>query len=482
MPVTSLFTRRTVLILAIILLAGLGARLYLLLHAPAFTAYNDSIEYFLPGYQLAHDGVFDLKAKRAPLYSLFLAGAIAALGPSLEAAVVFQHLLGLVSVVLVYLLGALTFGRPTGLLAAAGAALNGALLLTEHSIASETLFTPLLLAGLVLLLFGVRTGRGPPFLLAGLALGLAALTRPLGQALVPLAFGALLLQQRSWRQRLTSAGLLGLGCLLVVTPWVVRNALVHEVSSTAGGLGDALYARVRRHDPSFTFENLGPPPATAEAAVLQKRVFQLARQHKFGPEVRRALEKEFQLTPTQSDQLLRQTALQIIQQEPERYLRGTARMFTYLWLGFEKPVDDFWETRTKRKWAQAWPRSVRFVMQPDSRLTDQNQARVEALVGFFQDYRFSGLLAVLFLLGSARCLTGWRERGFVLILLPAVVFSQLLGYAALDGPLYRYRVPMQPLITLLAAGGLTWLAGQARVLASTRAQPRSAPAKSGAAG
>jgi 4-amino-4-deoxy-L-arabinose transferase-like glycosyltransferase len=481
MPISTLFSRRSILILGLILLVGLGARLFLILHAPTFTAYIDSLDYFYPGYRLAQDGQFELLAKRAPLYALFLGGTIATLGPSLEPAASVQHLLGLASVVLVYALGALAFGRPTGLLAALGVALNGALLLTEHSIASEALYTPLLLASLLLVLLGVRTGRWPLFLLAGLSLGLTALTRPVGQALLPLVLGALLLQRRAWRQRLATAGLLGFGFLLVVTPWIVRNALVNEVSATAGGLGDALYARVRRHDASFTFQDRGTPPAAPEAAALRKRVFQLAQQHKFGPEVRRALEKEFQLTPTQSDHLLREAALQVIRQEPARYLRGTASMFTYLWLGFEKSIDDFWETRAKPKWAQAWPRSIRFVMGPDDRLTEQNRARVEALVRFNQDYRFSGLLAVLTLLGSARCLTGWRQHGLVLLLLPAVVVTQLLVYAALDGPLYRYRVPMQPLITLLAAGGLTWLASQARTLLSARAAPRNAPAESGAA-
>jgi hypothetical protein len=39
------------------------------------------------------------------------------------------------------------------------------------------------------------------------------------------------------------------------------------------------------------------------------------------------------------------------------------------------------------------------------------------------------------------------------------VASQLLIYVALDGLTPRYRYPMQPLITLVACGGLTFLLG-----------------------
>ena len=67
------------------------------------------------------------------------------------------------------------------------------------------------------------------------------------------------------------------------------------------------------------------------------------------------------------------------------------------------------------------------------------------------------LFVLLFLLGTARCVASLRTWGLALTILPLVVCSQLLIYAALDGPLFRYRVPTQPLITLIAAAGFTYL-------------------------
>jgi hypothetical protein len=67
-----------------------------------------------------------------------------------------------------------------------------------------------------------------------------------------------------------------------------------------------------------------------------------------------------------------------------------------------------------------------------------------------------------------------------LLLLPLIAATQLLLYVALDGPLPRYRYPMQPLITLVASAGLTlmlaplissrvstWLSRQARLASSS---------------
>ena len=82
------------------------------------------------------------------------------------------------------------------------------------------------------------------------------------------------------------------------------------------------------------------------------------------------------------------------------------------------------------------------------------------------------LVGVLFLVGTIRCLADGRRRG--LALLPLIVISQLFLYAAIngyaegDGLQSRYRYPVQPLITLVAAGGLALLFVELR----TRGWPR----------
>src|SRR5699024_920408 len=117
----------------------------------------------------------------------------------LRSLVFAQHLLGVGIALLTYLLGRLTFGRAAGFLGGLLVALNGALILSGQSIMTETLFTALLLVTLVALLLAGRTGSWPLAILAGLGLGLTALTRPVAQALVilvPLAF--LVYTRRPW--------------------------------------------------------------------------------------------------------------------------------------------------------------------------------------------------------------------------------------------------------------------------------------------
>jgi 4-amino-4-deoxy-L-arabinose transferase-like glycosyltransferase len=449
--------------LAFILAIGATIRLVLASHAPAFTVTGqvDTVDFYSAGHNLVHSGEFQLPLKRAPLYPLFLSGIIATVGPTLETMALVQHALGLGSVVLVYLLGALAFGRGTGLLAAAGAALNGPVLLMEHTILSEALFTPLLLAGLLLLLLGLRSGRYVLFLLAGLALGLGALTRPVAQAILPLAVAAIAFQPRAWRSRLMFSCMLGVGFLLVVGPWLLRNQAVHGVPTISSGLGDSLFERVRHWDPTFDFRDQAEPIGNSQPARVRRRVFELAREHKFGSEVRSELRSEFRLTDAQSDAALREAAIQVIRQEPGRYLQGTIAMFLKLSLGFDKPLEDFFETRSKPKFAQVWPAQIRFVWESGIEPTEMDQTIVEALTSLYQDHRLGGLIAVLFLLGTARCVAARGHGG--LALLPLVVLTQLLIYVAADGPLSRYRYPLQPLITLLAAGGFMLLLSQARI-------------------
>ena len=76
---------------------------------------RDSISYFLPAWDLLNGYGFDLSIRRTPVYPGSCAGAMALFGEDLLAVAFAQHLLGIVSAVLVYVLGRLTVGRSAGL-------------------------------------------------------------------------------------------------------------------------------------------------------------------------------------------------------------------------------------------------------------------------------------------------------------------------------------------------------------------------------
>jgi 4-amino-4-deoxy-L-arabinose transferase-like glycosyltransferase len=444
-PGDGLMTPLTAALLGLTVLVAAVTRLTLIAHAPAFVLFGDSQEFYSTGQQLVQTGEFQPPLKRAPLYPLFLAGVGVALGPRLEMATLVQHVLGLGTVLLTYILGALTFGRATGLVAAFGVAINGSLLLMEHTINAEAVFTPVLLGGLVLLFAGLRTGRSMLFLAAGLVLGLGALARPAAQTILPLAFATVAVcapvrttalgrsARGRFRWRLTAGALVWLGFVLAVTPWLVRNYRVHGIMSISGGLGDSLVERTRRHDTGFEFQDRSQPNLEDERAAVRARVYELSPEHPGVGRLRRALQAELGLTDVQADAALRDAGMHVIRQQPEYYLQGTLVMFMKVLLGVERPIDEYWERRGNPYYVA-------------------DRTAVEMLTGLYQDGKVSGVIGVLLLIGAMSTMAAGRG----LPLLPLVVATQLLFYVALDGPLPRYRYPMQPLITLVACGGLTF--------------------------
>jgi 4-amino-4-deoxy-L-arabinose transferase-like glycosyltransferase len=150
-------------------------------------------------------------AYRAPGFPLLLAVVHVIGGHALLDERVAQVGVGVALVVLVYDIGRRLYGPRTALAAGLLAAVSPVLVLFDATLISEPLFTMLMLAAL-----SCALARRPA--LAGVLVGLAALTRPEGLALIPAV--ALLLANR--RAALV-ATLTALAC---VAPWTIRNAVV----------------------------------------------------------------------------------------------------------------------------------------------------------------------------------------------------------------------------------------------------------------
>jgi tetratricopeptide (TPR) repeat protein len=175
------------------------------------------------------DGVLDpafstTPCLRPPGYVWFLAAVFGVSGGSYAAPRVAQHLLGLLTVVLVYLLGRRAFGVLAGRYAAGLTALHWGLLYFEGELHAEALLLPLLLGGLLLALGGAERARSAA--LAGLVLGLACIVRP--NALLVLPCVTLWLawtrgRRAGARAGLGAAALLLFGGLVGIAPATLRN-------------------------------------------------------------------------------------------------------------------------------------------------------------------------------------------------------------------------------------------------------------------
>jgi 4-amino-4-deoxy-L-arabinose transferase-like glycosyltransferase len=162
-------------------------------------------------------------AYRMPGYPLF----IAAFSASVRTVRIAQAIIDTLTVLATYLLARRWLNKTPALLAAAAVAFNPFLIYFSALLLSETLFTSLLIWGLLLLLVH------PNFLMGGIILALSVLVRPSAVAL-PILMGiisvvihntpGLIPPRRSWL-RLPVGSTMLLLILLVLLPWAIRNKI-----------------------------------------------------------------------------------------------------------------------------------------------------------------------------------------------------------------------------------------------------------------
>jgi 4-amino-4-deoxy-L-arabinose transferase-like glycosyltransferase len=474
--------RAEVAAITVIASVALVLRLAFGLRAPPFVT-NDSLSYLLPGYDLLHGGGFVPLLKRPPLYPLFVGGVFGLFGEELRALTLVQHLLGVVTVVLTYGVGRLLYGSAVGTLAALLTALSGPLIVTEHYLMSEALFGMLLLAGLYAYLRGVRrtglppasssatAGEGESFpspsdgwekrgigwlALAGLLLGLAALTRPIAQLVMVLLVLALPLLMPRWRPILFGAVALVGVFAVTILPWMIRNEIVQGTFAVAGGSGEGLAVRTIRYDQQFDFRE--PPGGDPDRLTSRaRRIYRDEAGDGSAFELAARLRDELKVSDIEAERLMRSIALQAILRSPAYYLRGTADMFVQTFVG--RPV------RLRQDWTPwrniAWEQRVEHLLPGPTVAEDRSFARAERLATLYDPARFGLPLAALMLLGMVAAPAASRRRT---VLLGAIVLAVLLAGAALIGIEWRYRYPLDPLINVLVAGGIVVVVGLARTV------------------
>lgn len=133
---------------------------------------------------------------------------------------------------------------------------------------------------------------------------------------------------------------------------------------------------------------------------------------------------------------------------------GTLSMTGRLVRGSDPGLVDLWISVERDRVLQGWPQNLRWALATDRTRDDPdafNQARW--LLSIYRDDLWSGAsVLALAPLGAAWAFTAHRRTGAGVI--PLVVLTQIVLYVALDGPLFRYRFPYQPLVIVLGAAGL----------------------------
>jgi 4-amino-4-deoxy-L-arabinose transferase-like glycosyltransferase len=228
-------SRRIPYTLLAIMLAGLALRLWLWWRVPIHQPANDEWEYLRVARDLVagRGWVFyeQYRWLRAPLYPLFLAGSLWLAGGDLRWAALPNIMLSTGSIGLWYLLskGVVPRNATRGHRVGVFAATISAVLLPFATFASlwmsETLWTALFLSALLVVLCWSHRPRLGLAALAGLLFGLAALTRSVPLAAVPLLVIWMVASPRGAALRPRVLG--ALVCVAVmagtIAPWTIRN-------------------------------------------------------------------------------------------------------------------------------------------------------------------------------------------------------------------------------------------------------------------
>jgi len=448
------------LALVLVWLVAAALRAAFLVRAPVFVT-GDSESYLGPAFELARGLGFDLSLKRTPAYPGFVALVIGAWGEDLRALALAQHILGILTAVLTFVLGRLAFGWGVGLAAGLLTALNGALVLVGQTAMTEALFVPLVLGALTALVAALRTGRLPLYALAGLLLGAATLTRPVAQALVPLVPLAVLLVERHWRPTLVFSAV-ALGAFVVtLAPWVLRSASEQD-SASVGSLGQTLVGRTARHDRGqFVYYDPVVHDAEPDPYRLQaRRVLQQAAENgSSGKAIHTRLRRELGLSVAETDRLMRDLAIEAIQRRPDYYLQGTLQRFIRLSLGSVERLPAYQNTSdvARQRWEDP---ETRHLLAPTSVAEQRAAPAAGTLVSIYQPGYLGALLPLLAIAGLAITLVRGTTRPAAILGLAALVL--LFTSAALVGNVARYRFPEDPLLAVLACGAIAAVADAVR--------------------
>jgi hypothetical protein len=127
-----------------------------------------------------------------------------------------------------------------------------------------------------------------------------------------------------------------------------------------------------------------------------------------------------------------------------------------------------WRERTTRNWDNKWDPRLTALVDSPPRPEGPDYERADAIVSFFQPYRWRREIGLLLVLGCAAAAlrAAWRPA----LLVPAAAGLIVLASAALDGLVWRYRYPVDPLLAVTGAGGVQalWLASLALVRRAAR--------------
>jgi 4-amino-4-deoxy-L-arabinose transferase-like glycosyltransferase len=365
---------------------------------PDSKAYISLAKSLAAGKGYVYDSYFSNPPEyRAPLYAFLIALVYKTAGERNFLVQLLQSLFGSIVCLLVYGIGKRLFDESAGLVAAFFVSIYPFSVYLASVLLSEQIFVLFLLLGLYFLVCGKKSLNYFLISVAGICLGLGALARP-EMLIFILASGTHLLFHREFcfPRRLAAVLLLVFFSLLAISPWTIRNYIQHDefiLISTAGGK-------------NFWQGNNSRAGATDTSVVLAGEPKEILELMNTSP------------SPKTIENAYWSLAFNWIKQNPGKFL--------YLYL---------------RKFVNFWR------VTPDNITYVQNQK----LVNVFSACMLIPLY-IFSLLGIVKNRSRWRE--YLLLYLAILSFPFGLSFFVTS---FRFRMPLDSLLILLAAKGLLWI-------------------------
>jgi 4-amino-4-deoxy-L-arabinose transferase-like glycosyltransferase len=455
--------RHSNVLLVLILIAALAIRISLFLYVspkPMKLFTPDSYGYDQIAVNLLQHGAFSTQTQqpltpdleRTPGYPAMIAAVYALAGHSPEAVILLQLLLGVVIAGLTfYLAFLLGMSAWVGLLAAGYVAVEPVSAMTSNLLLTETMFTALLVAGILLLVLYWKSSRWRWLVIGAGFFGLAALTRPVSQFL-PLSLALIVVwtdRKMGWR-RAALAALLFTGISMSITySWAYRN-YTESGLFTLSTVSDINLVYYRAREVVASVEGVSQEEARRQ---LETRVAQILS----GRET----------TPSETASLQRQLAISIFTEHPSETAamaaRGTVRIFadpgysTACTLLDRDSTDlECFAGEATMNEADLWGIAL-------SRYSQMNPVQQLILI-------WSVLIATTGYLCSAWGLVRlFRERRWLPVSTLVAVCGYLVLFSAGAEAYSRFRIPMVPFMAILAAAGAEGLLHSAR---AARSKPK----------
>jgi hypothetical protein len=333
------------------------------------------------------------------------------------------------------------------------------MLIYEHVMLTESIFTLLVTAAVWLALAGSANRSWLWLGFSGAVASLGSMIRPVGLVLAFVVPPVMLwLIPRRSGFVLAGAFLAAFG--LVMSPWVLRNALVHGDAEVVHP-GRFLVERTIRYNPTGVSMYSGADrPGDSQRMRAGRAILRaIEPEQPTSFEAHSALVRRLRLSDAEASDLLRDLAIDAILRSPGLYLWGTWQELGVL--AMNRPESVAYHAEIRR---QSWRGSELLDQVSDGRIPElipptwdagAHLPISEAVANIYQPARWSFLLIALTGLAAV---WGVRDADRRPVLLPVgTAIGMALCTVLVVGSLARYRYPIDPLLHVTAASSATWL-------------------------